>query len=138
MTIKTPVSAPQVSFGAGPPMDYGVVDVNGYHVSSAEIVAALNDHAKLREAERIYKSIYTILGWLNEPPQATIERDLCLMKERIAAIPEIASRADAAEANLAAVRGAAQAVLNWYDKDGSVGGACDPMEGLRDAIERAV
>ena len=42
--------------------------------------------------ERTYKSIYTILGWLNEPPPATIERELCLMKERIAAIPELQAK----------------------------------------------
>lgn len=29
---------------------------------------------------------------------------------------------------------AAKAVLDWYDRDGSVGGACDPMEQLTEAI----
>lgn len=29
---------------------------------------------------------------------------------------------------------AAKAVLDWYDRDGSVGGACDPMEALYEAI----
>ena len=29
---------------------------------------------------------------------------------------------------------AARLVLDWYDRDGSVGGACDPMEALRAAL----
>jgi len=32
------------------------------------------------------------------------------------------------------LRNACQAALDWYDWDGSVGGACDPMEELRSAI----
>ena len=41
------------------------------------------------------------------------------------------------QAKLAAVREAGQGVLDWYDRDGSVGGACDPMEGLRAACKAA-
>lgn len=32
------------------------------------------------------------------------------------------------------LRDAAQAVLDWYDRDGSVGGAVDPIEALRAAL----
>ena len=30
---------------------------------------------------------------------------------------------------------AARRALDWYDRDGSVGGACDPMEALRAALQ---
>ena len=38
----------------------------------------------------------------------------------------------------AKLREACEAVLAWYDRDGSVGGACDPMEALRAAIDAAM
>lgn len=34
---------------------------------------------------RAFKSIYTILGWMNEPPLSMIEAELCEMKRRLAA-----------------------------------------------------
>jgi hypothetical protein len=39
-----------------------------------------------------------------------------------------------AEADNKLIRDKAIAVLEWYHRDGSVGGACDPMEELQQAL----
>jgi hypothetical protein len=48
---------------------------------------------EIENAERIIKSIATMLGWLNVPPLRMIEGDISVLKER-------AQRADAAEAKV--------------------------------------
>jgi hypothetical protein len=52
---------------------------------------------EIENAERIIKSIATMLGWLNVPPLRMIEGDISVLKER-------AHRADAAEAKVREVQ----------------------------------
>lgn len=84
--------------------------------------------AALRTAEQIVKSLATMLGWENVPPQDTLERDINALKTRAAtagkerdewesrantAADEILAeftRAEAAEGALAALRARLQAI----------------------------
>lgn len=52
---------------------------------------------------------------------------LCTKHELTATIARL-------EAKVAMLMEAGSKVIEWYDRDGSVGGACDPMEDLRAAI----
>lgn len=47
----------------------------------------------------------------------------------------LTAKVAALEAENARMAFASRAVLDWYDRDGSVGGACDPMEDLRAALK---
>ena len=73
---------------------------------------------------------------------------ICVTKAKAEWIPSLTTRYELALARacaalverdekIAQLLAACEAVMDWYDRDGSVGGAVDPMEQLSAAIKAA-
>lgn len=121
MSIKTPVSITQVSFGNGPPMNYSISDATGRDLSWEEICAALNERDRLRDANeslqarlRELESFHNEVGAAiaNEGPHtiehllATASLGKCttvIGRLRLKTLATAEQRAEAAEAKLAEV-----------------------------------
>ena len=93
----------------------------------------------MTEADRIHAAIMNLpingaSELINRPESKQVRYKLGHRDARRAAA-ELAQESIAKlERENAKLREACETVLAWYDRDGSVGGACDPMEALRAAI----